>query len=98
MSEHLVLFFLVNQNHFVFAKLIIPLVQSYLILFLSYFPKILSPRWMKVHGDAALSGQGVMQETLALSNVPHFDIGGALHISINNQVCVSLLSSWNDDS
>lgn len=41
---------------------------------------------LQVHGDAALSGQGVMQETLALSNVPHFDIGGALHISINNQV------------
>ncbi|XP_071529922.1 2-oxoadipate dehydrogenase complex component E1-like [Panulirus ornatus] len=27
-----------------------------------------------------------MQETLGLSNVPHFIIGGAVHISINNQV------------
>ena len=40
----------------------------------------------QVHGDAAVAGQGVLQETLALSNVPHFSTGGALHISINNQV------------
>ncbi|XP_042218066.1 probable 2-oxoglutarate dehydrogenase E1 component DHKTD1, mitochondrial isoform X2 [Homarus americanus] len=41
---------------------------------------------IQVHGDAALGGQGIMQETLALSEAPHFTIGGALHISINNQV------------
>ncbi|XP_045604597.1 2-oxoadipate dehydrogenase complex component E1 [Procambarus clarkii] len=41
---------------------------------------------IQVHGDAALAGQGVMQETLALSNAPNFTIGGALHVSINNQV------------
>ncbi|KAK3878448.1 hypothetical protein Pcinc_016908 [Petrolisthes cinctipes] len=41
---------------------------------------------LQVHGDAALSGQGVMQETLSISAVPHFTIGGALHIAINNQV------------
>ncbi|KAK8735275.1 hypothetical protein OTU49_005597 [Cherax quadricarinatus] len=41
---------------------------------------------IQVHGDAALAGQGVMQETLALSNAPHFAIGGALHVSINNQI------------
>lgn len=41
-----------------------------------------------MHGDAALSGQGVIQETLALSAVPHFNIGGSLHLAINNQVCI----------
>ncbi|XP_068204205.1 2-oxoadipate dehydrogenase complex component E1 [Palaemon carinicauda] len=41
---------------------------------------------VQVHGDAALAGQGVIQETLAMSNVPHFSIGGSLHVSINNQV------------
>ncbi|KAG0711627.1 putative OGDH E1 component DHKTD1, mitochondrial [Chionoecetes opilio] len=41
---------------------------------------------LQVHGDAALGGQGVIQETLAFSAVPHFEIGGALHISINNQI------------
>lgn len=41
-----------------------------------------------MHGDAALSGQGVIQETLALSAVPHFNIGGSLHVAINNQVCI----------
>ncbi|MPC40465.1 putative 2-oxoglutarate dehydrogenase E1 component DHKTD1, mitochondrial [Portunus trituberculatus] len=41
---------------------------------------------LQVHGDAALGGQGVNQETLSLSSVPHFDIGGALHLAINNQI------------
>lgn len=41
---------------------------------------------LQIHGDAALGGQGVIQETLALSAVPHFDVGGALHVAINNQI------------
>ncbi|XP_076065924.1 2-oxoadipate dehydrogenase complex component E1 [Oratosquilla oratoria] len=41
---------------------------------------------LQVHGDAAIGGQGVIQETLALYNVPHFQIGGSIHLVINNQV------------
>ena len=44
-----------------------------------------------MHGDAALSGQGVIQETLALSNIPHFSIGGSIHMSVNNQVNIKLI-------
>ncbi|KOB72871.1 2-oxoglutarate dehydrogenase, partial [Operophtera brumata] len=33
-----------------------------------------------VHGDAAFTGQGVNQETLMLSQAPHFNVGGSLHI------------------
>ena len=40
----------------------------------------------QVHGDAAYPGQGVNQESLALSYVPHFEIGGTLHLAVNNQV------------
>ena len=41
---------------------------------------------LQVHGDAAISGQGVNQETLGFANVPHFRIGGSIHLVINNQI------------
>ncbi|XP_017891896.2 probable 2-oxoglutarate dehydrogenase E1 component DHKTD1 homolog, mitochondrial [Ceratina calcarata] len=41
---------------------------------------------IQVHGDAAYAAQGVDQECLALSAVPHFEIGGTIHLIINNQL------------
>ncbi|XP_011306220.1 probable 2-oxoglutarate dehydrogenase E1 component DHKTD1, mitochondrial, partial [Fopius arisanus] len=41
---------------------------------------------VQVHGDAAYAGQGVNQESLALSGVPHFEIGGTIHLVVNNQL------------
>ncbi|XP_076179560.1 putative 2-oxoadipate dehydrogenase complex component E1 homolog isoform X2 [Ptiloglossa arizonensis] len=41
---------------------------------------------IQIHGDAAYAGQGVDQECLALSSVPHFEIGGTIHLVINNQL------------
>ena len=41
---------------------------------------------VQVHGDGALAGQGVNQETLQLSQVPHYAVGGSLHLVVNNQV------------
>ncbi len=39
-----------------------------------------------VHGDAAFAGQGVVMETLQLSQARGFYTGGTMHLVINNQV------------
>jgi 2-oxoglutarate dehydrogenase E1 component len=39
-----------------------------------------------VHGDAAFAGQGIVAETLNLSNLAGYSTGGTLHVVVNNQI------------
>lgn len=39
-----------------------------------------------LHGDAAIAGQGIMQECMLLTNLEGYGTGGSIHFVINNQI------------
>jgi probable 2-oxoglutarate dehydrogenase E1 component DHKTD1 len=45
---------------------------------------------LQMHGDAAVAGQGCVAEACAMSRLAGFDVGGSIHVVVNNQVSLCL--------
>lgn len=59
---------------------------------LNYIYPSLSPEDVRgvvpvlLHGDSAFAGQGVVYETMQLAKIADFDVGGTIHVIVNNQI------------
>ncbi|SCA48604.1 2-oxoglutarate dehydrogenase E1 component, mitochondrial precursor, putative [Plasmodium ovale] len=39
-----------------------------------------------IHGDASIAGQGIAYETFQMAKLPSYNVGGTIHIVVNNQI------------
>ncbi len=51
-----------------------------------------------IHGDAAFAGQGIFAETLVLGSIAGYEVGGTIHIIVNNLLGFTALPEESNSS
>ncbi len=51
-----------------------------------------------IHGDAAFAGQGIFAETLVLGSIPGYEVGGTIHVIVNNLLGFTALPEESNSS
>ncbi len=84
-SEEIILKILPNPSH---LEAVTPVAQGYTKAQIDavYNGETNSIIPVVVHGDAAVAGQGIVYETLQMSELKSYSVGGTIHFIINNQI------------
>ncbi|MDA0746416.1 MAG: 2-oxoglutarate dehydrogenase E1 component [bacterium] len=74
-----------NPSH---LELVNPVIEGIVLAKQEYLKDVQHSRVVPIliHGDASFTGQGLVPETMCLSQLDGYDTGGTIHVIVNNQI------------